>query len=83
VFTNLIGNALKYNDKPRRHVEIGFLASGEPGDLANAPQECLAETIFYVRDNGIGIERRHFDTIFQLFKRLHGRDEYAGDQVQD
>ena len=78
VFANLIVNALKYNDKPRRRVEIGYLAAGEPDDLVSAPQESLGETIFYVRDNGIGIEHRHFDTVFKMFKRLHGRDEYGG-----
>jgi two-component system, chemotaxis family, sensor kinase Cph1 len=78
VFANLIVNALKYNDKPRRRVEIGYLAAGEPGDLVNAPQESLGETIFYVRDNGIGIEHRHFDRIFKMFKRLHGREGYGG-----
>jgi light-regulated signal transduction histidine kinase (bacteriophytochrome) len=67
VFTNLISNAIKYNDKKAKEVEIGFEephAGGQP--------------VFYVRDNGIGIQEKHFELIFQIFRRLHGRDEFGG-----
>lgn len=78
VFVNLLSNALKYNDKPRRRIEVGFLASVETGDRSAAPDGCERDTIYYVRDNGIGIEKKHLTQVFQLFKRLHGRDEFGG-----
>jgi len=31
-----------------------------------------------VRDNGIGIPAEHFDTVFQVFKRLHAREAFGG-----
>ncbi len=67
ILTNLIGNAFKYNDKPERWVEIGWL---DP--------ELEQPITFYVRDNGIGIKRRYLESIFGMFKRLHGRDEFGG-----
>jgi two-component system, chemotaxis family, sensor kinase Cph1 len=45
VFTNLISNALKYNDKPRRRVEIGFLASGKPGGEHPRKTYSLRQTV--------------------------------------
>ena len=66
VFHNLIGNALKYNDKADPWVEVGFR------DEPDAP------VVFYVRDNGIGIKPRHQETVFRIFKRLHARDAYGG-----
>jgi light-regulated signal transduction histidine kinase (bacteriophytochrome) len=66
LFTNLISNAIKYNDKTDKWVEIGFMES--PSGLIT----------FYVRDNGIGVPSEHFDKIFQIFRRLHGRDEFGG-----
>jgi signal transduction histidine kinase len=73
VFANLITNALKYNDKPQRWIEIGVVDTPRAvgGDAAR-------EQTFYVRDNGIGIPDRHLATVFRIFKRLHARDEFGG-----
>ena len=65
MFQNLVSNAIKYCDKETPRVEIG---------RRDANEDC----IFYVRDNGIGIEEKYFDRIFQIFQRLHRREEYEG-----
>ena len=72
LFTNLLTNAIKYNDKAEKWVEIGFTQSGK-GD----PKDPLLYT-FYVRDNGIGIPPHHLERVFQIFKRLHAQDQYGG-----
>ncbi len=64
VFNNLISNALKFNDSQRREVEIGALAGNPP--------------VIYVKDNGIGITKKHHEEIFTIFRRLHGRKKYEG-----
>jgi chemotaxis family two-component system sensor kinase Cph1 len=69
VFQNLIGNALKYADGPGIRIEVGCLATHP-----RAPDE----NVFYVRDNGIGIEQKHLDVIFRIFHRLHPRGAYGG-----
>ncbi|WP_086765811.1 ATP-binding protein [Nostoc sp. 106C] len=74
VFSNLIGNAFKYNDKAEQWVEIGYLVSNEQQTKGQAS---LA-SVFYVRDNGIGIPEHHRETIFRLFKRLHSQEKYGG-----
>ncbi len=78
IFSNLISNALKYNRQGCPSVEVGYLAPDEPGARPNAPAEADGQVIYYVRDDGIGIEPRHFEQIFRMFKRLHGRDEFGG-----
>lgn len=67
VFFNLVSNALKYADKADRWVEVGYCdaEAGRPLTL-------------YVRDNGIGIQERYFDAIFDMFRRLHTRDKFGG-----
>lgn len=70
VFSNLITNAIKYNDKAQKWVEVGYTVV--PGE------EHAKACIFYVRDNGIGVPEEHQETIFRIFKRLHSRDEYGG-----
>src|SRR6202035_3880105 len=65
LFQNLLGNALKYCSEraPRIHVDA------RPADNG---------WVFSVEDNGIGIEAQYFERIFQMFQRLHTREEYSG-----
>jgi two-component system sensor kinase FixL len=74
VFRNLIVNAMKYNDKPIKWIEVGYVAA-QPLD---AEQTDGGEMTFYVRDNGIGIPEKHLDAVFRIFKRLHSRDKFGG-----
>ena len=73
VFRNLITNAVKYNDKAGKLVEISF-RSGEKQDDGGPD----AAPVFYVRDNGIGIPDKQQDAVFKIFKRLHARDKFGG-----
>ncbi len=68
VFQNLLINAIKYNDKDQKWVEIGCQSQSD----SNAYQ------IFYVKDNGIGIREKHLESIFRIFKRLHSHNKYGG-----
>jgi signal transduction histidine kinase len=65
LFQNLIGNALKYCQRDRPEVHVSATPAGD-------------HWVFSVRDNGIGIEPQYFERIFQMFKRLHPREQYAG-----
>lgn len=78
IFCNLLSNALKYNDKPVRQVEVGWLDPGTHDDVPGATPAEHGQRVYYVRDNGIGIRPQHATQVFELFKRLHGRDEYGG-----
>jgi chemotaxis family two-component system sensor kinase Cph1 len=65
VFQNLISNALKFAADAAPRVKV----SAERADGA---------WVFAVADNGIGIDPAHAERIFQMFQRLHGRDDYGG-----
>jgi len=78
IFSNLLSNALKYSSPAPPRIEVGYLAPGETAGRPGAPAESAGHTIFSVRDQGIGIEPRHHEQIFRMFKRLHGREAYGG-----
>jgi light-regulated signal transduction histidine kinase (bacteriophytochrome) len=78
IYSNLLTNALKYRRQAAAHIELGYIGAGEAADRPNAPAASAGQEIFYVRDRGIGIDKRHYETVFRLFKRMHGRDEYGG-----
>jgi PAS domain S-box-containing protein len=65
VFTNLIGNALKYQNNKSPQIEVGCNEKDELWE-------------FYVKDNGIGIDPMFFDRIFVIFQRLHSKTEFSG-----
>ena len=64
VFRNLIVNGVKYNDKPEKRIEIGFL------DIEADEAGREVRNVFYVRDNGKGIAPEFYQDIFRIFKRL-------------
>lgn len=66
VFFQLVDNALKFSDKEKTIVEIGYLDNLGP------------DHTFYVKDNGIGIEEKYFDKIFNIFTRLNLSEGYPG-----
>jgi signal transduction histidine kinase len=79
VFQNLISNALKFTrpDVPPHIVVSHRLCLGTEFDnpVVQAEQYyCAIE----VRDNGIGFDEAYADKIFDLFQRLHGKNEYKG-----
>lgn len=69
VFRNLISNAVKYNDKPEKWIEIGCT------DLAKFDPQAASRRVFYVKDNGIGIAEEFHEEVFRIFKRLNEEDE--------
>ncbi len=72
---NLIGNALKFH-KPGRRPVVAVRAECVAGENGNAG---LCRLI--VEDNGIGFDEKYRDRIFQVFQRLHGRNEYEGSGI--
>jgi len=76
---NLIGNALKFHrpDAPPV-VKVGaqIFSGRAPQAGPDAPEENLCRLT--VSDNGIGFDEKYLDRIFNVFQRLHSRNEYEG-----
>lgn len=65
LFQNLIGNALKFRAERPARIHLGAVLKD-------------GEWWFTVADNGIGMEPKYFERIFQVFQRLHTRKAYQG-----
>jgi PAS domain S-box-containing protein len=66
VMTNLVGNAWKFTSKTAQpRIELGF-------------QQSLQETIYFVRDNGMGFDMKYAGKLFGAFQRLHAQSEFPG-----
>ncbi len=68
LFANLLGNAIKYRSERAPRITVTAEREGEGWR-------------FCVADNGIGIEEEFQQRIFQIFQRLHTREEYGGNGI--
>jgi light-regulated signal transduction histidine kinase (bacteriophytochrome) len=78
IFSNLISNSLKYTQQTRPRITVGYLFPDEAIHVSSAPDENKKSLVFYVQDDGIGIDSKHYTQVFRMFKRLHGRDDFGG-----
>ena len=58
IFFNLIDNSVKYMDKPKGYIEIGMI-------------ELKKQYLFFVKDNGPGIEEKYHEKVFDMFQSLN------------
>jgi PAS domain S-box-containing protein len=66
LWTNLLDNAIKFTrPNPQGVIEVGARA-GE------------GETVYYVKDNGVGFDMQYVGKLFGVFQRLHGQNEFPG-----
>ena len=66
VFTNLLSNAFKFSSRrSERLIEVGCV-------------EQTGENIYSVKDNGAGFDMRYRERLFNVFQRLHSREEFEG-----
>ena len=69
VWINLISNAIKYSGNEKKiHIDIGSFAKD-------------GQTVYYVKDNGVGFDEKYRGKLFRVFQRLHGADEFEGTGV--
>jgi light-regulated signal transduction histidine kinase (bacteriophytochrome) len=69
LFQNLISNGIKFCRDPSPRIHVAALRNDKN------------ETVFSVRDNGIGIAPEHTEEIFLVFRRLHDRKKFPGTGV--
>ena len=65
IFKNLIENSITYNDSDVPTVSIDYEISDN-------------YHVFKISDNGVGIDEQYHDYVFDMFKRLHAREDYQG-----
>lgn len=69
LFQNLLSNAIKFRQQET------------PPKISILAEKQHSATIVAIKDNGIGIETRERDRIFEIFRRAHSRAEFPGDGI--
>jgi PAS domain S-box-containing protein len=70
VFVNLLGNAFKYSRKRQTpHIEV------------LSQQDAEGRVVYVVKDNGTGFNMKYAHKLFQVFQRLHPREDFEGTGV--
>ncbi|WP_176954443.1 sensor histidine kinase [Niabella drilacis] len=69
VWSNLLGNAMKYSRKKDKTViQVGY-------------EETPKDIIYFVKDEGSGFDMMHYDKLFGAFQRLHSDQEFEGNGI--
>jgi len=79
LFANLIGNALKYKKPdtvPIIDIRVKILPYSKMDKSLALPRSRYLRLQF--KDNGIGFAEEHQDKIFEIFQRLHSKNEFSG-----
>ena len=69
VLENLIGNAVKYTSGNKvTKIEVGYIESSN-------------QVSVYIKDNGVGYDKKYESKLFEVFQRLHSNDQFGGTGV--
>ncbi|QJW92370.1 hypothetical protein HNV11_15835 [Spirosoma taeanense] len=86
LFQNLLSNALKFRrrasdgtlENPQIRVNVYQIPASDMPPLVKPTRAASAYHRIDISDNGIGFDEKYVDRIFQVFQRLHGKNEFAG-----
>lgn len=83
LFYNLLGNALKFSRKnvpPVINITTKLLSAQEVARYGDLKESVRYYEIIFA-DNGIGFDNKYAEQIFEVFKRLHTREDYPGSGI--
>jgi light-regulated signal transduction histidine kinase (bacteriophytochrome) len=75
---NLINNALKFRRVTPPQIHIGTMILAPTVNTASRKPSSPEHYVIFVRDNGIGIKPQYLEQIFDIFRRLHTRQQFPG-----
>ncbi len=81
LFQNLLSNALKFRQPQTRlriRISAQLVAGTDLPPSLKTARPAASYHLICVEDNGIGFDEMYLDRIFQVFQRLHGKNQYPG-----